>query len=83
VLDVARLAGTSSLVQVGAIAALVAGCSYHVGRVVAGCVAAIGWLLLNGFVVHQFGQLGFAGAGDVVRAVLLVAVALAVAERAR
>ena len=83
VLDVGRLAGASPVVQVASVAVLVAGCSYGVGRVVAGCVAVIGWLLLNGFVAHQLGQLGFVGLGDVVRAVLLLGVALGAAERRR
>jgi len=83
VLDGGRLLGAAPLVEVAAITALVAGCSYGVGRLVAVCVAGIGWLLLNGFVAHQFGQLGFVGLGDVVRAVLLLCVALRVAERRR
>ena len=39
----------------------------------------LGWLLLNGFVVHRCGQLGFVGVGDLVRALLLLGVALTVA----
>lgn len=75
-LDAARLAGTAPLLQVLAMTALVAACSYGVGRTVAVCVAVIGWLLLNGFVVHELGRLAFTGNGDVVRAVLLLGVAL-------
>ena len=82
-LDVGRLVGAPPLPQVAAITVLVAGCSYGVGRLVAACVAGIGWLLLNGFVAHQLGQLGFVGLGDVVRAVLLLGVALGAAERRR
>ena len=80
VLDLGRIAGAAPQVQVAAVLALVACCSWGAGTIVATCVAAIGWLLLNGFVVHQRGNLGFAGAGDVVRAALLVVVSLAVAE---
>ena len=42
-------------------------------------IAGIGWLLLNGFVVHEYGQLGFVGIGDVARAGLLLGVGLTVA----
>jgi hypothetical protein len=75
-LDTARLLGGTPAVQVAAVTALVAVCSYGVPRTVAVCVAAIGWLLVNGFVVHELGQLGFTGGGDVVRAGLLLVVAL-------
>jgi hypothetical protein len=77
VLDVGRVLRAAPLVEVAAIAALVAACSYGVNRLLAVGVAAIGWLLLNGFVVHASGELGFVGLGDVVRAVALLAVALA------
>ena len=83
VLDVGRVVGAAPLAQIGAITVLVTGCSYGVGRLVAVCVAGIGWLLLNGFVAHQLGQLGFAGTGDVVRALLLLGAALTVAEQNR
>jgi hypothetical protein len=76
VLDLARVAGAPPLVQLATITALVGLCSVGTTRTVAVCVAAIGWLLANGFVVHTLGQLGFVGLGDVVRAVLLLAVAL-------
>jgi hypothetical protein len=78
-LDLARLVGAAPLVQLGAISLLVAGCSLRVTRAVAVSVALIGWLLLNGFVVHRYGQLGFVGVGDLVRALLLLGVALTVA----
>ncbi len=81
--DVGRLAGASPLVQVAAITALVAGCSYGGSLVVAACVGGIGWLVVNGFVVHQLGQLDFVGTSDVLRAALFLGVALAVARRRR
>ena len=83
VLDLGRSAGAAPQLQVTAVLALVACCSWGAGKVVATCVAAIGWLLLNGFVVHQWGNLGFAGVGDVVRGALLLVVSLAVAEPRR
>jgi len=79
-LDVVRLMGPAPLVQLAAITALVACCSLGVSRAMSVNVAGIGWLLLNGFVVHRYGQLGFVGVGDVARAVLLLGVALTAAE---
>jgi hypothetical protein len=76
VLDLCRLLDAAAWAEVCAVAALVAACSVGVGRLVAVSVAAIGWLLLNGFVVHHFGQLGFVGATDLVRGALLLAVGL-------
>ena len=58
--------------------ALVACCSLGVSRAVAVSAAGIGWLLLNGFVIHEYGQFGFPGR-SIVRAGLLLGVALAVA----
>jgi hypothetical protein len=80
VIDVSRLAGLPPSMQVVAIGALVAACSYGGRRLLALGVAVIGWLLLNGFVVHASGQLGFAGIGDVLRAVVLLVVALVATE---
>ena len=70
--------GAAPVVQLAATAVLVGGCSLGVSRAVAVSVAGIGWLLLNGFVVHAYGQLGFVD-GDVARAALLLAVGLTVA----
>ena len=83
VLDLTGLVGAVPLVQVALITLLVAACSYRVRRSLAVCVAGIGWLLVNGFVVHQLGQLGFTGLGDLGSAVLLVGVALAVSGGVR
>lgn len=83
VLDLARLLDAAPLVQVVLIAVLVAGCSRGVRRATALCVAGIGWLLVNGFVMHQFGQFAFVGLGDLGSALLLVTVALAAAGGAR
>jgi hypothetical protein len=76
VLDVGHVVGAPPVVQVGVVAALVAVCSYAATRVIAVCLAGIGWLLVNGFVVHHLGQLGFVGVGDLSRAALLLGVAL-------
>ena len=42
-------------------------------------VAACGWLMLNGLVVHTDGHLGWAGREDVLRLGVLIAIALAMA----
>jgi hypothetical protein len=42
-------------------------------------VALSGWLMLNGFVVHPDGQLGWAGREDVIRIGVLVATGFAMA----
>jgi hypothetical protein len=42
-------------------------------------VAACGWLMLNGLVVHTGGQLGWAGRQDVIRLGVLVAIGFAMA----
>jgi hypothetical protein len=42
-------------------------------------VAACGWLMLNGLVVHTDGQLGWAGREDVIRIGVLVATGFAIA----
>ena len=54
-------------------AALVAAASWRAGAGGAAGIAGMGWLMLNGFVVHQYGDLGWDGNRDVSRlAVLLV-----------
>jgi hypothetical protein len=83
VLDLARLVDAAPLLQLTLVAALVAACSRGVRRPTALCLAGIGWLLVNGFVVHRFGQLGFAGIGDLACALLLVGVALTAAGGVR
>jgi hypothetical protein len=81
--DMGRMVGASPRAQVVMIVALVAGCSYGDSWVVAVCVGGIGWLVVNGFVVHQLGQLGFVGTSDLVRAALFLGVALAATESHR
>jgi hypothetical protein len=77
VVDLGRVAGTTFTWQFAAVTLLALACSVGVARAEAVCVAGICWLVVNGFVVHDLGQLGFSGSGDVVRAVILLAAALA------
>lgn len=51
---------------------LVALCSIGLSERAALAVAGVGWLLVDGFVTHQLGQLGYSGAGDLGWLVALV-----------
>lgn len=70
-LDLARLTGAPSYAELGAVAVLVAVASIGASpgtRV--GC-ALVGWLLVDGFVEHRYGVLGFGPADPAVIALLL------------
>jgi len=81
-IDLGRAAGASSYVESGMLALLVACASFGTRTFTALSAAAVGWLVLNGFVTHRVGVLGFDGTPDVARLALLVALAVA-ASRAR
>lgn len=74
VLDATRFLNDS--VQFAAVVLLQAACSRHVSRTTALALAGIAWLLVNGFVVNHYGQLHVTGVGDVLRAGVLVVVAM-------
>ena len=80
--DVGRLAHAPSYAELGAVALLVAASSVGMRTTTALAAALVGWLVVNGFVVHSVGVLGFDGAPDVARLGLLVGLA-ATASRAR
>jgi hypothetical protein len=80
--DVGRVTHAPSYAELGAIALLVTASSVGMRAYTALAAAGVGWLVLNGFVVHDFGVLGFDGAPDVARLGLLVGLATA-ASRAR
>jgi hypothetical protein len=82
VVDVARVAGAPPYAVLGTLAMLVTASSIGCRTGTALGAAAIGWLVVNGFVVHHFGMLGFDGTPDVARLLVLVALAL-VATRVR
>lgn len=69
-IDVTRPAG--ALVAGTAVVVLVAGCGFGQQPLSAAVVAAIGWLLINGFVQHRYGELGFGSASWAVLALVLV-----------
>jgi hypothetical protein len=77
VADVCDAAGVPSYAGLGALALVVAASSVGVRTGTALGVALVGWLLVDGFVVHRLGVLGFDGAPDTARLGLLVVLALA------
>jgi hypothetical protein len=82
VVDLARLTGVPSYGALGAVALLVAAASVGMRTPTALVAALVGWSVVNGFVVHRLGVLGFDGAPDVGRLGLLAGLALT-ATRAR
>ena len=80
--DLGRLAHAPSYAELGAVALLVTASAVGMRTTTALVAALVGWLVVNGFVVHSVGVLGFDGAPDVARLGLLVGLA-ATASRAR
>lgn len=81
-LDLARIVALSSYAELGALAVLVAVASVGM-RTRTGLAAALtGWLLVDGFVEHHDGVLGFDGLHDLAVLALLTGLAL-VATRVR
>jgi hypothetical protein len=80
--DVGRATSAPSYAELGAIALLVTASSVGMRAHTALAAALVGWLVVNGFVVHSLGVLGFDGTPDVARLGLLVGLA-ATASRAR
>jgi hypothetical protein len=78
VIDLTRPAG--GMVAGAAVVMLVAGCGVGLQPMAAAIIAGIGWLLLNGFVQHQYGELGFGSTSWALLALVLV-VGLAVSLR--
>ena len=80
--DIGRLSHVPSYAELGAIALLVTASSVGMRTSTALAAALVGWLVVNGFVVHSVGVLGFDGTPDVARLGLLVGLATT-ASRAR
>lgn len=78
VVDLAR--PTGGLIAGGLVVALVAGCGVGQSRPAAAAIATTGWLVINGFVQHRYGALGFGPASWWLLA-LVLAVALVVSGR--
>lgn len=80
---VAATAGVPAPAAVLLVALLVGVCSVGAGAPAALGSALLGWLFVTGFVVNRDGVLRLTGSADVVRLVVLLAVALAVAGATR
>jgi hypothetical protein len=71
---------TGSVVSGALVLALVAACGVHQSWPAAAAIATTGWLVIDGFVQHQYGELGFGPESWAVFALVLSTV-LAVAAR--
>jgi hypothetical protein len=76
VTDIWRPTGTPSYVALGAVAVLtmLASLGMRAGTAI-GC-AGIAWLVVNGFVDHRLGTLGWDGSADLGRLALLIGLAI-------
>jgi len=83
VLDVGRLAAAPSYAELGAVALLVMAASVGMRTTTGICAAVVGWLLVDGFVEHRYGVLGYDTARDTALLVLLVGLALAASGTTR
>ena len=81
-MDVGTLAHVPSDAELVWVVLLVTVASTGVAVPTAVGAAAVGWLVVDGFVTHRFGDLGFDGASDLGRLALLV-VCATVASRVR
>ena len=80
VVDVARAADAPDSTQIGLLAVLVAACCLGQGRGTTLAVAGVGWLVVTGFVVNDYGELTFTDPADAARLVLLGLVGLVASE---
>jgi hypothetical protein len=71
VVDLARPAA-GSVTAGGLVVGLVALCGVGLSIAAAAAVAGTGWLVLNGFVLHRYGELGFGASSWWLLATLLV-----------
>jgi hypothetical protein len=80
--DLGHLTTAPSYAELGALAVLVTVTSVGMRTGTALCAALVGWLIVDGFVDHSLGTLGFDGVSDTSRLALLVGLAMA-ASRVR
>jgi hypothetical protein len=76
VLDVARIAAAPSYVELGAVGVLVTAASLGTRPATGVVSAVVGWSLVDGFVEHRYGSLGFDVCRDLGVLVLLLSLAL-------
>jgi len=81
--NVARLTTAPSYAALGAVALLVMASSVGMRTSTALAVALVGWLVVNGFVIHRLGVLGFDGTPDLVQLCLFAGLALTAARARR
>lgn len=74
--DLCRLAHAPSYLDLALVALLVAAASIRMRAGTAVAAALVGWLLVDGFVEHRYGSLGYDGLPDLARLALLLAVAV-------
>jgi hypothetical protein len=82
-LDVGRLAAVPSYAELGAVAVLVTAASVGMRTRIGICAAVVGWLLVDGFVEHRYGVLGYNAVHDTAVLTLLVGLALAATRTTR
>jgi hypothetical protein len=75
-IDLGRMAHAPSYLDLALIALLVAAASLRMRPATALVAALVGWLLVDGFVTHRYGALGYDGTPDAARLALLAVVAV-------
>jgi hypothetical protein len=81
--DLGRSVHAPAYVDLTLIALLVAVSSVRMRAGTALAAAAIGWLLVDGFVTHRLGTLGYDGTPDLARLALLAGVAVLASRKRR
>jgi hypothetical protein len=74
--DAGMVAGVSRVISIVLVAVVVAACSARQRAVVAVPIGFVGWLVVTGFVINDYGELALTGSGDLWRLVALLAMAL-------
>ena len=74
-IDVCTIAGAPSYVGLAALALLAMASSVGMGMLTGLAAGSVGWLLVNGFVVHRDGVLRYDGPADLARLALLLGLA--------
>jgi hypothetical protein len=75
-LDLGRLAAAPEYAGLGAVAVLVTAACVRADATTGLAAALVGWLLVDGFVEHRYGALGFDAAHDLAVLALLTGLAL-------
>jgi hypothetical protein len=78
IVDVGRVAGATPYVESTLIALLVVAASTGMSTATGLSAATVGWLVVDGFVEHRYGVLGYDARTDTALLLLLAALSLAV-----